>query len=65
MKEICIRIKELRKQLCMSQVEFAKNLGVTNAHISKIEKGGTVPSDALIKLRVHAGAAPPTGTNHK
>ena len=41
MEEICIRIKELRKQLCMSQVEFAKNLGVTNAHISKIEKGGT------------------------
>jgi transcriptional regulator with XRE-family HTH domain len=50
MESICIRIKELRKQLCMSQVEFAKNLGVTNAHISKIEKGGTVPSDALIKL---------------
>lgn len=50
MDNICIRIKELRKDLSMSQVEFAKNLGVTNAHISKIEKGGTVPSDALIKL---------------
>lgn len=50
MEAICIRIKELRGQLCMSQVEFAKNLGVTNAHISKIEKGGTVPSDSLIKL---------------
>lgn len=50
MEAICNRIKELRKELCMSQVEFAKNLGVTNAHISKIEKGGTVPSDALIKL---------------
>ncbi len=50
MEAICIRVKELRKQLSMSQVEFAKNLGVTNAHISKIEKGGTVPSDALIKL---------------
>lgn len=50
MENICIRIKELRKQLDMSQVEFAKNLGVTNAHISKIEKGGTIPSDALIKL---------------
>lgn len=50
MESICIRIKELRKHLCMSQVEFAKNLGVTNAHISKIEKGGTVPSEALIKL---------------
>lgn len=50
MNEICIRIKELRKKLEMSQVEFAKQLGVTNAHISKIEKGRTVPSDALIKL---------------
>lgn len=50
METICLRIKELRKQLDMSQVEFAKNLGVTNAHISKIEKGGTVPSDSLIKL---------------
>lgn len=50
MDAIGIRIKELRKQLCMSQIEFARNLGVTNAHISKIEKGGTVPSDALIKL---------------
>lgn len=50
MEAICGRIKELRTHLQMSQVEFAKNLGVTNAHISKIEKGGTVPSDALIKL---------------
>lgn len=50
MNEICIRVKELRKDLHMSQVEFAKKLGVTNAHISKIEKGGTVPSDTLIKL---------------
>ncbi len=50
MKDICLRMKELRTKLEMSQVEFAKNIGVTNAHISKIEKGGTVPSDALIKL---------------
>lgn len=50
MKDICVRVKELRKELGMSQVEFSKNLGVTNAHISKIEKGGTVPSEALIKL---------------
>ena len=50
MEKISIRLKELRNQLQMSQVEFAKKLGVTNAHISKIEKGGTAPSDALIKL---------------
>jgi transcriptional regulator with XRE-family HTH domain len=50
LETISIRVKELRNRLGMSQVEFAKNLGVTNAHISKIEKGGTVPSDTLIKL---------------
>jgi len=50
MDEICIRMKELRKDFCLSQVEFAERLGITNAHISKIEKGKTVPSDALIKL---------------
>lgn len=50
MKDICIRMRELRKELGLSQVEFSKNLGVTNAHISKIERGGTIPSDALIKL---------------
>lgn len=50
MESICIRIKELRKELEMSQVAFANELGVTNAHISKIEKGKTVPSEALIKL---------------
>ena len=50
MKDICIRMRELRKELELSQVEFAKNLGVTNAHISKIERGGTIPSDSLIKL---------------
>lgn len=50
MNPICTRLKNLRKDLNMSQVEFSKRLGVTNAHISKIEKGGTIPSDALIKL---------------
>lgn len=50
MNSICTRIKELRKQLGMSQIEFAKNIGVTNSHISKIEKGETTPSASLIKL---------------
>lgn len=45
------RIRFLRKKEClMTQVEFAEQLGVTNAHISKIEKGLTMPSEALIKL---------------
>lgn len=44
------RIKYIRKDFLLTQVEFSKRLGVTNAHISKIEKGITTPSEALIKL---------------
>lgn len=44
------RIKELRNTLELTQKNFADKLGITNAHISKIEKGKTSPSDALIKL---------------
>ena len=47
---ICVRVKETRKDWNLTQVEFAKRLGVTNAHISAIEKGKTIPSAALIKL---------------
>lgn len=51
MENIGDRIKLLRKKECqMTQKEFAARLGVTNAHISKIEKGLTIPSEALIKL---------------
>lgn len=50
MNPICLRVKIIRKEWGLSQVEFAKRLGVTNSHISGIEKGKTVPSDALIKL---------------
>lgn len=44
------RIKELRRMENLTQVQFAEKLGVTNAHISKIEKGKTMPSEALVKL---------------
>lgn len=50
MDNISTRLKFIRKDYALSQVDFAKKLGVTNAHISKIEKGGTTPSEALIKL---------------
>lgn len=50
MNPICERIKTVRQEYCLTQTELAKRLGVTNAHISKIEKGKTVPSSALIKL---------------
>ncbi len=51
METIGDRIKIVRKDECfMTQAEFAEVLGVTNAHISKIEKGITMPSEALTKL---------------
>ncbi len=51
METIGERIRNLRRTEChMTQLQFAERLGVTNAHISKIEKGLTIPSEALIKL---------------
>lgn len=50
MEEVCRRIKQIRKEYALTQVEFSKRIGVTNAHISAIEKGKTIPSYALIKL---------------
>lgn len=50
MNEIKDRVFEIRAGVNMSQVEFASRLGITNSHVSKIEKGKTIPSDALIKL---------------
>lgn len=50
MDGIGLRIKELRNDIKLSQIEFSKRLGVTNAHISAIEKGKTLPSSSLIKL---------------
>ena len=50
MSDIGSRIKIIREEYHITQVDFANRLGVTNAHISKIEKGKTVPSTALIKL---------------
>lgn len=50
MDGIGLRIKELRNNLKLSQIEFSKRIGVTNAHISAIEKGKTIPSSSLIKL---------------
>lgn len=50
MNPICERMKQIRLDFHLTQTELAKRLGVTNAHISKIEKGKTVPSGALIKL---------------
>lgn len=50
MQNICYRVKWIRKDYNLTQVGFANRLGVTNSHISAIEKGKTVPSQALAKL---------------
>jgi transcriptional regulator with XRE-family HTH domain len=41
------RIKEIRKNLKLSQEEFGSKLGVTNAAISRIENGGRSVTDQL------------------
>jgi transcriptional regulator with XRE-family HTH domain len=38
-----MRLKQLRKQLGISQSELAKRAGITGAAISKLEKGGVDP----------------------
>jgi transcriptional regulator with XRE-family HTH domain len=43
------RIKQLRKLYNCTQKEFGEFIGVTDAHISKIESGKDLPSAALIK----------------
>lgn len=44
------RIKEIRKSHKMNQHEFAKALGLTQSGVSYIEKDGSNPSDASIKI---------------
>jgi transcriptional regulator with XRE-family HTH domain len=44
------RIKQVRKQMKLSQAEFANNLGISRAHVSKLEIGQAVPSRQLLNL---------------
>lgn len=44
------RIKQVRKRGGLSQAGFAKNLGISRAHISKLENGQAVPSRQLLTL---------------
>lgn len=50
MNTIAERLKAIRTSCGLNQIEFSKRIGVTNAHISRMEKGITVPSDSLTKL---------------
>jgi DNA-binding XRE family transcriptional regulator len=48
-KEIGWRIKEIREfNLEMTQTQFAKELGTTQATISRIEKGRALPTIELL-----------------
>ena len=44
------QIKEIRQKHGLSQQEFGSRLGVTHAHISKIESGKENPSETLLRL---------------
>ena len=44
------KIKEIRQKNGLSQQEFGSRLGVSHAHISKIESGKENPSETLLKL---------------
>ncbi len=50
METIGDRLKEIRMHYSLTQKDFAKKIGVTNAHISRMEKGITIPSEHLIML---------------
>ncbi len=50
MSTIAERLKSIRTDCGLNQIEFSKIIGVTNAHISRMEKGITIPSDSLTKL---------------
>lgn len=45
-----VQIKKIRQKYSLSQQEFGSRLGVTHAHISKIESGKENPSETLLKL---------------
>lgn len=44
------RIKEIRKNLKLTQGQFSKESGISQSHLSSIENGKDNPSTTLIKL---------------
>lgn len=49
MDSIGSRVLEVRKNAKLSQIVFAKQIGISQTHVSKIEKGVEHPSQTLIK----------------
>ena len=43
------RLKEIRKELRLTQKEFAKKLGITDSGISRLEKGQNQLTDQMIR----------------
>lgn len=44
------RIKQLRKQLGLSQPKFAKNISISNSYIAELELGNRKVNERIIKL---------------
>lgn len=44
------RIKQIRREFGLSQAEFGKRLGISDAAVSKIESGKNTPAETTIKL---------------
>jgi len=44
-----IRLRELRRAKKLKGIEFAKRIGCSNDHLSRIENGGTSPSRKLVE----------------
>lgn len=44
------RIKQIRKEFGLSQAEFGKRIGISDAAVSKIESGKNTPAETTIKL---------------
>jgi|GEM_PF-881984 len=47
------RLKEVRKDVKLTQEDFAREIGVKGPHISQLEKGKSNPSDQFIKSICH------------
>ena len=48
--ELGNRLKEVRKIMSLNQEQFAKDIGISRAHVSNMENGNDNPSSALLKL---------------
>ena len=56
---LCNRVKQARKQKCLSQVAFAKKISSSQSRVAKMESGDpSVSIDMIIKSLLALGATP-------